>query len=179
MDDYGFENLASHKIVDYLYDNRKDFIILGLCGRVGSGVSTVSKILEKSFDELKLPVPGYDNPDLLSAYEYRVLYAYAEKNWIPFLKIRTSALITRHILCESVEEDEPLKKFVDFLLEISGDESPNERFAKVAREFYEKGMSFTYDELRAAIGDEPLKKFVTSQITVQFLMVKKDINLTY
>ncbi len=57
--EYNFESLASYRIINHLYDERKDFIILGLCGRVGSGVSTVSDILEKNFEELQLPNPGF------------------------------------------------------------------------------------------------------------------------
>ena len=97
-----FKSLASHRIIDHLYDDRKDFIILGLCGRVGSGVSTVSKILEMSFDEMQLPSPGYDAEDPLGSREYRIIHAYANKNWNTFYKVRTSALITRHILDKDV-----------------------------------------------------------------------------
>lgn len=98
-----FKSLASHRIIDHLYDDRKDFIILGLCGRVGSGVSTISRILEMSFDEMQLPSPGYDAEDSLSSREYRIIHAYANKNWNTFYKIRTSALITRHILDTGVD----------------------------------------------------------------------------
>ena len=93
-----FKKQDSYRIIDHLYDDRKDFIILGLCGRVGSGVSTVSGILEKTFKELQLPLPGYDDEDPFAAHEYRVIHTYARKNWHAFPKIRTSALITRHIL---------------------------------------------------------------------------------
>lgn len=98
-----FKSLASHKIIDHLYDDRKDFIILGLCGRVGSGVSTISRILEMSFDEMQLPPPGYDAEDPLGSREYRIIHTYARENWNTFYKIRTSALITRHILDNKVD----------------------------------------------------------------------------
>jgi dCMP deaminase len=37
--------------INKIYDERKDFIIIGLTGRTGSGCSTVAKILET--DEFK------------------------------------------------------------------------------------------------------------------------------
>ena len=98
MTDDMFKTLASYRIIDHLYDDRKDFIILGLCGRVGSGVSTISRILEMSLDEMQLPIPGYDTEDPLESREYRIVHTYASKNWNTFYKIRTSALNTRHIL---------------------------------------------------------------------------------
>lgn len=97
-----FKSLASHRIIDHPYDDRKDFIILGLCGRVGSGVSTISRILEMRFDEMQLPPPGYDAGYPLGSREYRIIHAYAHENWNTFYKIRTSALITRHILDKDV-----------------------------------------------------------------------------
>lgn len=54
-----FKETTSYQIVNHLYDERKDFIILGLCGKVGSGVTETANILEKTFDELYLPVPRF------------------------------------------------------------------------------------------------------------------------
>ena len=130
---------APYKIVDNLYDTRKDFIVLGLCGKVGSGVSTVSKLLEKNFDDLQLPQPGFGNSDLLAEHEYRILYTYAKKNWESFFKIRTSALITRHILSFTPE------KFANFLGSMYekdlGDNIAPE-FRDIVKDFFEKDMEF-------------------------------------
>lgn len=110
-----FTSQASYKIIDHLYDDRKDFIILGLCGKVGSGVSTISRILEMSFDEMQLPLPGYDETDPLGSREYRIIHTYAKENWHSFYKIRTSALITRHILDHSPDA------FFAYIKELIGD----------------------------------------------------------
>ena len=156
MGNYAFENLASYKIIDHLYDERKDFIILGLCGRVGSGVSTVSGILQKRFEELQLPVPGFDNPDLNAAHEYRILYTYANENWKPFFKIRTSALITRHILSDKeVSIDQAINNFIEFLLKLCKEKQEKEselrtKFQKITEEFFEKEMRYS---------EETFKKF--------------------
>lgn len=154
MSKYFFEDMASYKIIDHLYDERKDFIILGLCGRVGSGVSTVSGILEKKFDELQLPEPGFDNPDIIAAHEYRILYTYAKRNWKPFFKIRTSALITRRILCGiDGEIDESVNKFVEFLLHLCKNDKTEDleleaSFKNITSEFFEREMKFGSEELR-------------------------------
>ena len=41
-----FKETTSYQIVNHLYDERKDFIILGLFGKVGSGVTETANILE-------------------------------------------------------------------------------------------------------------------------------------
>lgn len=130
-----FEDTAPYQIVDHLYDVRKDFIILGLCGKVGSGVSTVSSILEKSFPELQLPSPSFDDSNRYFANEYRILYNYAKSNWNPFYKIRTSSLITRHILKYKVDN------FVSFLARIceSGlTKETKKSIKKISSAFFEK-----------------------------------------
>jgi len=134
-----FKSLASYKIIDHLYDDRKDFIILGLCGRVGSGVSTISGILEKNFDELQLPLPGYSESDTMEDREYRIIYAYAKKNWHSFYKIRTSALITRYIL------DYDIQQFCDYIVHLSGNESIRCRVSEIANEFFNKEMECDWE----------------------------------
>ena len=44
-----FKETTSYQIVNHLYDERKDFIILGLCGKVGSGVTETANILFKLY----------------------------------------------------------------------------------------------------------------------------------
>lgn len=99
-----FEESASYKISKHLYNAQKEFIVLGLCGKVGSGVSEVAEILEQPFEKLHLPQPGFQDHDSYDAHEYRILYAYAKRNWKEIYKIRTSSLITRHILTESEDK---------------------------------------------------------------------------
>lgn len=133
-----FDSMESYRIIDHMYDQRKDFIILGLCGRVGSGVSTVSSILEKTFDNLQLPRPGFDNPNRFNAHEYRILYTYAKQNWKPFYKIRTSALISRYIL------DYPTDSFAKFLyflqFENEGTETEWSQYITIARNYFDQSM---------------------------------------
>ena len=143
-----FERMPSYKIIDNMYDNRKDFIILGLCGKIGSGVSTVAEILEKNFGELQLASPGYDHS--YDTHEYRILYTYASKNWIRFYKIRTSALITRHILAEPSDPRlNPAQRFIDFLNELDSEINLDDENLKqkLDKAFFAQNMEF---DLKAA-----------------------------
>ena len=49
MSIFDFKESASYKINEHLYNVQKEFIVLGLCGKVGSGVSEVAEILELPF----------------------------------------------------------------------------------------------------------------------------------
>ena len=66
-------------IAEVLFDARKDFIVLGLCGQTGSGVSTVAEILTTPFEELKLPVPSDAGHGRISESEYRILYRFGKR----------------------------------------------------------------------------------------------------
>ncbi|MBU3221029.1 dCMP deaminase [Clostridium algidicarnis] len=89
-----------NRAVNKVYDERKDFILIGLTGRTGSGCSTVSKILgEKEFSKLNLRTPkSYDFKNS-EERKYSILYGYAETcNWGPFQVISISDIITSFII---------------------------------------------------------------------------------
>ena len=47
--------MSTRNSIRKLYDEKKDFIIIGLTGRTGSGCSTVAEILAtKEYSDLKL-----------------------------------------------------------------------------------------------------------------------------
>lgn len=102
-------NKKEVEIAKYLFGSQRDFIVIGLCGKTGSGSSTVANILTKSFDELRLPRPNSDGSDLYREHEEKILYTFAEKNWRKFYKIKTSALLMAHILDY---DKRALKKFL-------------------------------------------------------------------
>ncbi len=140
---YNFVSSNHYKTIDKFLDKRKDFIVLGLCGKTGSGVSTTANILQKNFSELNLPRPGDDLGDDVEAHEYRILYKYAQKHWLPFFRIKTSALITAHILENSSDE---FASFLERLFPESNDDANNIR--ECINTFFSRKMSFCiYDEI--------------------------------
>lgn len=93
----------SLNIVENLFDSQKEFVVLGLCGKTGSGVSTVSNILTKNFEELQLPLPGEESEAKIEETEYRILHNFAERNWKNFYKIKTSSLIVSTAINKDAE----------------------------------------------------------------------------
>lgn len=79
-------NKKEVEIAKYLFSSQRDFIVIGLCGKTGSGSSTVANILTKSFDELRLPRPNSNGSDLYREHEEKILYTFAEKIGANFIK---------------------------------------------------------------------------------------------
>lgn len=104
---------TSLNIVENLFDSQKEFVVLGLCGKTGSGVSTVSDILAKNFEELHLPQPCEECNAKIEKTEYRILYNFAKENWKSFYKIKTSSLIIATAIFNGAE------KFKKYLFEFA------------------------------------------------------------
>lgn len=140
-----FEESASYEISKHLYKAQSEFIVLGLCGQVGSGVSEVAEILEQPFEKLRLPQPGFQDYDSYDAHEYRILYTYAKRNWKEIYKIRTSSLITRYILTESKG------RTCKFLAQITANnedkkDGRKKKYFKHVKSFFNDKMSFSIEE---------------------------------
>lgn len=95
--------------LDKIYDERKDFIIIGLTGRTGAGCSTIASLLSKSFYDLAAPQPKREDFKTNEERKYSVVYQYANKNWEKFHIIEMRNIITSFIL---EEEYVVLEKFL-------------------------------------------------------------------
>lgn len=135
------KNDYSYKVVSHLMEGYRDFIVLGLCGKTGSGVSTIANILSQNFEDLQLPLPGFAQSNLYNEHEYRISYTYAKKKWIPMYKVKTSALISRKIM-ENTEED--FAKFMKKLIK----KIKKRKCKKYAKEFFNKKMEFKLDSYK-------------------------------
>lgn len=140
---YGGKNMAkekyskknAYKVINHLMEGYRDFIVIGLCGKTGSGVTTIADILTKKFDDLQMPVPGFSGNDLYKEHEYRIAYTYAKKNWEPMHRVKTSALITRKIMNEDKE------KFGSFMGSLVKGIDEN-KCKKCAEEFFQAKIEF-------------------------------------
>lgn len=166
-----FEESASYKISKHLYNAQKEFIVLGLCGKVGSGVSEVAEILEQPFEKLHLPQPGFQDHDSYDAHEYRILYAYAKRNWKEIYKIRTSSLITRHILTESEDKMCRFLAWITANNEYQEDDGKN-KYLEHVKSFFNCEMSFSIEEYRSKVyienkNDIAPREVISEEISTQ------------
>lgn len=86
------------KAIEHLYDERKDFIIIGLTGRTGSGCTTVAHLLSLDFETFSAPKPKSGCSEDNEERKYSIAYNYVKKNWEPFKIIEMRNIITSFIL---------------------------------------------------------------------------------
>jgi deoxycytidylate deaminase len=105
-----------------VYDEAKNFLIIGLTGRTGSGCSTAAeKLGGASFD---FPPNGYEGLTDNELKKHRIIHKYLNgEKWSPFYKLEARSIITYHLL---LLDKEP---FVTYLTSIAGAEIPHEKAA--------------------------------------------------
>lgn len=134
---------SGYQVINDLFDRQQDFIVVGLCGKTGSGVSTTAEILNKEFEELHLNTEPPAAWTDYERHEYRLLYNYAKKNWNCFYLVKTRALITARVLGKTADA------FTQFLCELvnvdksgKAEESKNTIKQIVENELYNAKMTF-------------------------------------
>ncbi|WP_458724903.1 deaminase [Pseudomonas mandelii] len=87
----------SSSAISSIYEDAKDFLIIGLTGRTGSGCSTTAqKLCNSTFD---VPSEGYEGLSRNEFKKHQIIKKYIDgSNWTPFYKIEASSLITYHFL---------------------------------------------------------------------------------
>lgn len=99
-------------VIKQIYKLRRDFLLIGLTGRTGSGCTTVADILcTEDFNKLKskhkdINDSVWDNDSRKS----RIVYKYMREHWHPFISIKASDVIYYYAL---------KLNFDDFVKEIS------------------------------------------------------------
>lgn len=133
--------INSKEIAKTLFDARQEFIVLGVCGKTGSGVSTVAKILGKNFEELNLPKPCEECHAQFDKTEYKILHNFAKHNWKSFYIIKTSALITLTALIKSPED------FAKYIISIGNFNGDEEKYINsYVYDFYKKNATFKLND---------------------------------
>ena len=87
--------MDTYEAISKIYNERKDFMIIGLTGRTGSGCSTVAHILEQTeFSKLDLKSPKEYDYNNSEERKYSILYEYAKTNfWDGFKVIEMTDII--------------------------------------------------------------------------------------
>ena len=87
------------KAIDTIYNEREQFIIIGLTGRTGSGCTTVSEILQaEEFSDLKMREPKTTNFSNINERKYQIIHSYAQSHWHAFTRISMTDMIFSFVL---------------------------------------------------------------------------------
>lgn len=81
--------------LDQLYSLRKNFSVIGITGRTGSGCSDVAKVLSLPFSELdNIRTPSYFDPiKNVFGRKYSIAYNYTQHNWKKYKIIEYKAVL--------------------------------------------------------------------------------------
>lgn len=85
-------------MIDTIYGNRRNFIIIGLTGRIGSGCSTTAEFLSKTVEDHKLKDICIDDRSSDKHRKKFIINKFYKENWKKFQVIRASDIITTFLL---------------------------------------------------------------------------------
>lgn len=96
-------------LLDQVYKQRNDYIIIGLTGKTGSGCTSVSNILSTDRDKLNFPDTTYAENVDDDLRKREIITKHFKNNWFPFTQIAVRDVITTFILEHSFND---LKEFL-------------------------------------------------------------------
>lgn len=103
-------SLIQQKTIKKVFNQRSDFIVIGLTGSVGSGLSNITKVLTSSFEDLESRYLHFiDYDDKIQELERKKVIQYAKYNWKQFDVIKARDVIVTYIL----ENNTTYKRFIE------------------------------------------------------------------
>lgn len=93
------------RTIEKVYEERSEFIIIGLTGVSDDNFLTMKKVLTSDFDKIQLARDCTD--DKISDLEHKTIYEYAEKHWKKFDLIKARDIIITYIFENTIS----LKRF--------------------------------------------------------------------
>lgn len=113
-------DVIQQKTIKKVFDQRSDFIVIGLIGAIDTDISSAVNIFTKNFEDINLPEKLVAD-NMVDKLEYDNIYNFAKQNWKKFDVIRARDIIITYILentftLERFSKDigNDLKKNVDF-----------------------------------------------------------------
>jgi deoxycytidylate deaminase len=164
-----------------LFEERKNFIIIGLTGRTGSGCTTVANFLSRSFEQLGIPKPKQDYFDSNEERKYNVIYNYISNNWQQFKVIQIRNMITSFMLEYRFEElklyiqdnfEGKLKNLNNLITEL--DDKFESKYNEMVKKRLDIKKKVETDE--AALGDDDVYDFYFNQLPQYTMELKEKVN---
>ena len=134
------------EVVDQIFKLRKDFIVIGLTGRTGSGCTTVAKIMstEKASD-IKSEYREFNNEKINNnTRKERIVAKFISSNWSPFFTIKASDIIFYYVL---------LEEFDSFVDSLSSDASVPDEHTKTGCDKPKDSINKVLQPLRTIFDD--------------------------
>lgn len=98
--------LGSQIAIETIYEERKDFIVLGLTGRTGSGCSYVAKFLKEGIMHYRLKDYHLQKLRHNEQLKYKIIYKYFQENRINFRVIGMTEIILTFLFDLKIDDIE-------------------------------------------------------------------------
>lgn len=137
--------------IDKVFEHRKNFLVIGLTGRTGSGCTTAAEILSTpSFSALSFPTiqnPPRSHEDR----KLRIVRLWAQTHWRPFVTISATALILALALKDGLDNFLALVTQADDHVDIEAMRNALEPYAKDVKGAFEVGDNIHGPRLNDAV----------------------------
>ena len=158
-----------YQSIEALYDNRENFIVIGLTGRTGSGCSSAGKIISSELKDIKFP--KYKIIDDNDERKYRIVYNFINNNWTPFVWIQIKDIITSFIV------EKPYSEFAQY---ISSKLSSNDQEKDKIIESLDAAVKSDYEEIyKTRIAIKKLRDKLDSSDTKTTSEIEERRNQSY
>jgi len=143
-------------MIETIYKNRKDFIILGLTGRVGSGCSTAAKFLSQNKKDHNLKEICIDDQSSNAKRKKYIIWNFYKENWYPFEVITLSDIITLFIFKYSYNELASVISYFNEKIREAKNvfNNSNKNFIEKKEKFYKRFKNFNEIEFNAIISSK-------------------------
>lgn len=165
------------KSIDKMYQNREDFLVIGLTGRTGAGCSTTADILSCKFDELDMEFDKVEDSESTDKLKFDIVREYlkADKHWVPFEVIEGSSVILSFLFEEKALGEHPSDRLVEYIHDLQKKAGRGESAVEFRIEKQEElenaihGLDYIYErvselplaDLEAKLGNaEEKRKFI-------------------
>ncbi|MDW7691573.1 hypothetical protein R9C00_17500 [Flammeovirgaceae bacterium SG7u.111] len=120
-----------------LYKLRRNFSIIGLTGRTGSGCSKIAELLSSDFNNLKKGIRKLsDINDVLAKRKHSICFNYLsfDKNWQPFEIIKYKDILLFYLISYYTQDYKALKKILEKFYRENRNEDNSKVVNKVSKE---------------------------------------------
>jgi dCMP deaminase len=157
-------------VVDEIYKQRNDFIIIGLTGKIGSGCTTASGILSSTIEDIDLPSVSSDLAYTDNSRKRDIIYKHYIANWSSFTPIIVRDVITTFIL------QHEFCKVMQFLKE-SPDVTDALTIIKAEFEVFRRKNEHFMDCINRTYPDDMLYRYLFTELPQFSVKIKETLSI--
>jgi dCMP deaminase len=91
------------EVVNHIYKQRQEYIIIGLTGKIGSGCTTAADFLVNNVEDIVLPEISISEDSNDNRRKKYIIQKYYKQNWSGFRKVCVRDIITTFVLSNKFE----------------------------------------------------------------------------